>query len=110
MSVRDLKVGDRLELLHMSDPYDPIPAGATGVVDCPPVEFQGAVQVGVKWDPPNERRSLSVVCPPDSVRRLPSPECQPEHFASHHHQWPEEDYGGAVGGMGNVYPDADPGL
>jgi hypothetical protein len=60
--------GDRIELILMGDDPDPLPPGATGIVEMTPVDYQGSVQLSVKWDAPHERRGLALVSPPDVYR------------------------------------------
>ena len=59
------KPGDRIRLNHMDD-QDALPPGATGTVTSAFPFGDGTEQVSVQWDAPNERRGLSLVCPPDS--------------------------------------------
>jgi len=54
------KVGDRIELIRMYDPYDPVPSGTRGTV-----EFANEWQVAVKWD---NGRSLMLALPEDKFR------------------------------------------
>jgi RNase P/RNase MRP subunit p29 len=49
-------VGKRILLKHMEDVFDPIPDGATGTVFR---ETQDTLSI--RWDAPNDRRSLSIV-------------------------------------------------
>ena len=64
----NLKPGDRIELLAMSNDPDPIPAGSLGTVEWTTrLTFEGrdCLQVVVDWD---NGRGLSLVVPPDRVR------------------------------------------
>lgn len=59
----NLKAGDRIRLISMTDDPDPIPAGTTGtVVGVYP--HSDWTQVDVDWD---EGRSLMLSIPPDQV-------------------------------------------
>jgi hypothetical protein len=63
-----LKPGDRIRLLAMPNDPDPLPEGATGtVVRAYYHEFFESAQVFVRWDPPNDRRNLALIMPPDRV-------------------------------------------
>ncbi|MFB7896033.1 DUF4314 domain-containing protein [Streptomyces xiamenensis] len=67
----EFTAGDRIEVLSCSDPYDPIPPGATGTVkywmDHPEVR-----QLVIAWDPPHAHRRLALTLTPgeDSVKLL----------------------------------------
>jgi hypothetical protein len=66
-----VKAGDRIELMAMPEDPDPLPIGATGTVMS--AEYHDAfksTQVHVRWDAPHERRSLTLIIPPDRVRVL----------------------------------------
>ncbi len=64
----NLKVGDRVRLISMTDDPDPIPAGTIGTVAgvYPQCDW---TQVDVDWD---SGRSLMLSIPPDVVERLPA--------------------------------------
>ncbi|MCC9656365.1 DUF4314 domain-containing protein [Roseiconus lacunae] len=64
----NLKAGDRVRLISMTDDPDPIPAGTTGTVAgaYPQSDW---TQVDVDWD---NGRSLMLSIPPDVVERLPA--------------------------------------
>ena len=64
----NLKAGDRVRLISMTDDHDPIPAGTTGTVAgaYPQSDW---TQVDVDWD---NGRSLMLSIPPDVVERLPA--------------------------------------
>ena len=64
-----LKVGDRVRLLSMTDDPDPIPAGTTGKV-VGVYLLSDWTQVDVDWD---NGRSLMLSIPPDEVERLSQP-------------------------------------
>mgnify|MGYP006271067963 CR=1 FL=1 len=61
-----VKKGDRIRLVHMPNDPDPIPPGTEGTVtDVLPLHFhEKETQILVRWD---NGRSLSCICPPDSV-------------------------------------------
>lgn len=61
-----LKAGDRVRLVSMTDDPDPIPAGTTGTVVgvYPQTDW---MQVDVDWD---SGRSLMLSIPPDVVERI----------------------------------------
>ena len=64
----ELKVGDRIRLISMTDDPVPIPAGALGtIVGIYPQ--RGWTQVDVNWD---SGRSLMLTIPPDRIELLPS--------------------------------------
>lgn len=70
--------GTRLVLIHMNDPYAPVPAGTKGTVICvDPMD-----QVLMKWD---NGRTLSLIPDEDSFRRL-TPEEQMEDQAEQREQ------------------------
>lgn len=60
-----LEVGQRVRLVSMmiEDPY-PIPVGATGKITRVFI-CNDWVQYDIDWDPPNEKRTLHAICPPD---------------------------------------------
>ena len=64
----NLKAGDRVRLLSMTDDPDPIPAGTIGTVVgvYPQSDW---TQVDVDWD---NGRSLMLSIPPDVVELLPA--------------------------------------
>ena len=51
---KEYKPGQRIRLLHMEDPYDPVPDGAEGEI----VSIDDAGQLHMKWD---NGRSLALV-------------------------------------------------
>lgn len=63
-----MKIGDRIEMVHMPSDPDPILSGSQGTIeniqdiDWPGRGFQ---QLWVKWD---DGRTLSPIIPPDVVR------------------------------------------
>ncbi len=64
-----LKAGDRVRLISMTDDPDPIPAGTTGTVRgvYPQRDW---TQIEVDWD---TGRSLMLSIPPDVVERIEAP-------------------------------------
>lgn len=64
----NLKAGDRVRLLSMTDDPDPIPAGTTGTVTGV-YPLSDWTQVDVDW---GNGRSLMLSIPPDVVERLPA--------------------------------------
>ncbi|MBB3204973.1 hypothetical protein FHS27_000740 [Rhodopirellula rubra] len=64
----NLKVGDRVRLISMTDDPDPIPAGTIGTV-AGVYPHSDWTQVDVDWD---GGRSLMLSIPPDVVKRLPA--------------------------------------
>jgi len=63
----ELKVGDRIRLVSMTDDPVPIPAGALGtIVGIYPQ--RGWTQVDVNWD---SGRSLMLTIPPDRIELVP---------------------------------------
>lgn len=62
-----LHIGHRIELLAMPDDPCPIDVGTQGTVTHVQDIGQGVVQVMVDWD---NGRTLSLIMPPDQVRRL----------------------------------------
>lgn len=62
----DLKKGDRIALVSMPEDPDPIPVGTKGTVRYVNVMTE-YTQVIVDWD---IQRSLTLVVPPDEVRRI----------------------------------------
>ena len=64
--------GTRIELINMSDPYDPVPPGTRGTVDH--VDDQG--QLHMHWD---NGRTLAAVPGVDSFRKLTPEEIEAEH-------------------------------
>lgn len=66
-----MKIGDRVELVSMTDDPNPIPMGTKGTIDfINPVNMKPAfTQVGVKWD---NGRTLMVCIPPDQIRVITS--------------------------------------
>lgn len=69
----DLKNGDRIKLVHMPNDPDPVPVGTMGtILKVVLLHFHGEknqTQLLVKWD---NGRSLSCICPPDIVERIPA--------------------------------------
>lgn len=63
-----VKVGDRIELVSMTDDPDPIAPGTRGTVDYVNEVGEDWTQISVNWD--NGRR-LSLSVPPDRYRVLP---------------------------------------
>jgi hypothetical protein len=59
------ETGDTIHLDLMGLDPDPLPPGATGVVTDTYWFAGDDWQVTVKWDPPHERRRLSLVYPED---------------------------------------------
>jgi hypothetical protein len=63
----ELKIGDRIRLVSMTDDPDPIPTGALGtIVGVYPQ--RGWTQVDVNWD---SGRSLMLTIPPDRIELVP---------------------------------------
>ena len=64
-------VGDRIELISMTDDPSPLPSGSQGTItDKNPVNFgplQSFIQYSVKWD---NGRTLMLCVPPDRARRI----------------------------------------
>ena len=56
---KEYKPGQRIRLLHMEDPYAPVPDGAEGEI----VSIDDAGQLHIKWD---NGRSLALVPGVDS--------------------------------------------
>ena len=56
---KEYKPGQRIRLLHMEDPYDPVPDGTEGEL----VSIDDAGQLHMKWD---NGRSLALVPGVDS--------------------------------------------
>jgi len=74
----NLKPGQRIELVSMSDDPHPIPTGTRGTVTLvTPVVFRpddAWDQVSVEWD---NGRTLMLAIPPDRVQVVPGPgQCQ----------------------------------
>ena len=67
--------GTRLMLLHMNDPYAPVPDGMRGTVDC----IDDLSQIFMKWD---NGRTLPIVPGEDSFRKLTDEELAEEQRAS----------------------------
>jgi hypothetical protein len=65
-----LTVGDRIELVEMTEDPDPIPSGTRGTVDWVN-ELPTFTQIGVRWD---NGRSLMFCVPPDRYTKLASGE------------------------------------
>lgn len=66
--IDEIKVGDRIRLIHMPNDPDPIPAGTEGeVLAVTELNFRDnpETQFIVKWD---NGRSLSCICPPDILQ------------------------------------------
>jgi hypothetical protein len=66
----NLKIGDRIELVKMTDDPDPIEPGTQGTVDFLSELFERPTkqwQIGVKWD---NGRTLGLITPPDKYRKL----------------------------------------
>lgn len=68
-----LKPGDRIRLISMTDDPNPIPTGATGTV-AGSYLHDGWTQVDVDWD---SGRSLMLTIPPDVIERIEPPNCVP---------------------------------
>jgi len=64
----ELKVGDRIRLISMTDDPVPIPAGALGTITGVYPQ-RGWTQVDVNWD---SGRSLMLTIPPDRIELVPS--------------------------------------
>ena len=65
-----MKVGDRIEMVRMSDDPHPIPRGTRGTVERVQEMNLGGrfdTQISVKWD---NGRTLSVITPPDVIRPI----------------------------------------
>jgi len=65
-----VEVGDRIELVCMPDDPAAIPVGTKGTVRRVahiPMGREPFTQVGVDWD---NGRTLNVVMPPDSIRKI----------------------------------------
>lgn len=60
---RRYPVGTRIELLSMEDPYNPVPPGTKGTVQC--VDDAGSIHM--KWD---NGRTLAVIPGEDSFRKI----------------------------------------
>lgn len=56
-------VGSRIRMMHMDDPYSPIPAGMTGTVRC----IDDAGQIHMSWD---NGRSLAIIPEVDRFTRI----------------------------------------
>lgn len=56
---KEYKPGQRIKLLHMEDPYDPVPSGTEGEISA----IDDAGQLHMKWD---NGRSLALVPGVDS--------------------------------------------
>lgn len=69
--------GTRLELLHMDDPYHPVPDGTRGTVHH--VDDQG--HIDMRWD---NGRTLSLVYDKDKFRKLTMDEIAEEEIAKGH--------------------------
>lgn len=66
----EFQINDRVEVVRLDDPYDPIAPGTQGTVDYVNEVSLGDehfIQVGVQWD--NGRRLMACV-PPDRLRLL----------------------------------------
>jgi hypothetical protein len=66
LMMTQLKPGDRIRLISMTDDPDPTPTGATGTVTGLYPQ-NGWAQVDVEWD---KGRSLMLSIPPDVVERI----------------------------------------
>src|SRR5262245_48496607 len=69
------RAGDRIRMVKMVDDPDPIPPGATGVVQA--IRSLGgswggqeSYQIDVAWDAPYQYRYLMLSIPPDIVERV----------------------------------------
>lgn len=72
MQTSNYAPGQRIEMLHMPDDPDPIPAGTCGTITAAgqlPFTHNGKpqFQLQVTWD---NGRSLSCICPPDQIKIL----------------------------------------
>lgn len=70
-------VGKRIRLVEMGPDVSPLPAGATGEVRNVAGPFPldlgvGTSQVMVKWDRPNEKRTLMLIVPFDKFEIIES--------------------------------------
>lgn len=71
MNINALATGTRIRLLHMPDDPAPIPDGATGTVYSVTRWPGFQDNIGVDWDAPHDKRSLSLCVPPDTFEVLP---------------------------------------
>ena len=69
--------GTRLELLHMDDPYSPVPDGTRGTVRF----VDDAGQLHMNWD---NGRTLAVDTDVDTIRKLTMDEIAEEEIAKGH--------------------------
>ena len=71
MPDNELAVGDRIELIHMPDDPDPLPAGTRGPVP-DVVHVNDWTQYSVDWDTPQgvRKRTLNLSSPPDVAVRI----------------------------------------
>lgn len=67
----DYPPGTRLLLLHMNDPFAPVPEGTRGTV----VHVDDQSQIHMKWD---NGRTLAIIPGEDSFRKLTSEELAEE--------------------------------
>lgn len=68
-------IGDRIELVSMTDDPCPIPAGATGTVRSLYPQPGGRygrpwTQYDIVWDAPHEKRTIMLCSPPDQFKVL----------------------------------------
>jgi hypothetical protein len=63
----ELKIGDRIRLVSMTDDPDPIPTDALGTI-AGVYPQRGWTQVDVNWD---SGRSLMLTIPPDRIELVP---------------------------------------
>jgi hypothetical protein len=82
-----MKPGDRIRLVEMLNDPDPLPVGATGTIQDIVRLDADAEQWWIKWDAPNERRSLSLVVPPDRVEQIvEEPRAKLVHVTAYAHK------------------------
>lgn len=83
--------GTRLCLLHMNDPYAPVPEGTRGTVD----HVDDGDNIHMRWD---NNRTLALVPDEDSFRLLTDEELAEEQLANSEEE-SDEDEGMTMAGM-----------
>jgi hypothetical protein len=83
--------GTRLCLIHMDDPYAPVPSGTRGTVEY----VDDMDNIHMRWD---NNRSLALVPDEDSFRKLTDEELAEEELANSQEE-SGEDEGMTMGGM-----------
>jgi hypothetical protein len=67
----EYKVGDRIQMVLMSDDPHPIKPGTTGTVTrVNRLNALKEIQLSVTWDKPSEGRSLMVLLPYDRIMKI----------------------------------------